>query len=36
MKKEAVAQGRRAEFVKDSQLQADCLVEIKPTGKTTR
>ena len=33
--KEAVAQGRRPETVKDSHLQADCLVEIKPTGKTT-
>ena len=30
--KEAVAQGRRAETVKDSHLQPDCLVEIKPTG----
>jgi hypothetical protein len=33
--KEAVAQGRRPETVKDSQLQPDCLVEIKPTGKKT-
>ena len=33
--KEAVARGRRPETVKDSQLQPDCLVEIKPTGKTT-
>ncbi len=33
--KEAVAAGRRPETVKDSHLQADCLVEIKPTGKTT-
>jgi hypothetical protein len=33
--KEAVAQGRRPETVKDSHLQPDCLVEIKPTGKTT-
>jgi Arylsulfotransferase (ASST) len=33
--KEAVAKGRRAETVKDSHLQPDCLVEIKPTGKTT-
>jgi Arylsulfotransferase (ASST) len=33
--KEAVAKGRRPETVKDSHLQADCLVEIKPTGKTT-
>ncbi|HEV2969316.1 MAG TPA: aryl-sulfate sulfotransferase [Pirellulales bacterium] len=33
--KEAVAKGRRPESVKDSHLQADCLIEIKPTGKTT-
>ena len=33
--KEAVAAGRRPETVKDSHLQPDCLVEIKPTGKTT-
>jgi hypothetical protein len=33
--KEAVAKGRRQETVKDSHLQPDCLVEIKPTGKTT-
>ena len=33
--KEAVAQGRRPETVKDSHLQPDCLVEIKPTGKKT-
>jgi hypothetical protein len=33
--KEAVAQGRRPETVKDSHLQPDCLVEINPTGKTT-
>jgi hypothetical protein len=33
--KEAVAQGRRPETVKDSHLQPDCLVEIKPTGRTT-
>jgi hypothetical protein len=33
--KEAVAMGRRPETVKDSHLQPDCLVEIKPTGKTT-
>lgn len=32
---EAIAQGRRPETVKDSHLQPDCLVEIKPTGKTT-
>src|SRR4029079_13685707 len=32
---EAVAQGRRPETVKDSHLQPDCLVEIKPTGPTT-
>lgn len=32
---EAVANGRRPETVKDSHLQADCLVEIKPTGPTT-
>jgi hypothetical protein len=32
---EAVAQGRRPETVKDSHLQPDCLVEIRPTGKTT-
>lgn len=29
---EAVAQGRRPETVKDSHLQPDCLVEIRPTG----
>jgi hypothetical protein len=29
---EAVAQGRRPETVKNSHLQPDCLVEIKPTG----
>jgi hypothetical protein len=33
--KEAVSQGRRPETVKDSRLQPDCLVEIKPTGKKT-
>jgi hypothetical protein len=33
--KEAIAQGRRPETVKDSHLQPDCLVEIKPTGKKT-
>ena len=33
--KEAVAKGRRPETVKDSHLQPDCLVEIKPTGKKT-
>ncbi len=33
--KEAIAQGRRPETVKDSHLQPDCLVEIKPTGRTT-
>ena len=33
--KEAVAAGRRPETVKDSHLQPDCLVEIKPTCKTT-
>src|SRR5262245_53430721 len=33
--KEAVAQGRRAETVKDSHLQPDCLVEIRPTGPKT-
>lgn len=32
---EAIAAGRRPETVKDSHLQPDCLVEIKPTGKTT-
>ncbi len=32
---EAVAHGRRPETVKDSHLQADCLVEIRPTGPTT-
>jgi hypothetical protein len=32
---EAVANGRRPETVKDSYLQPDCLVEVKPTGKTT-
>jgi hypothetical protein len=29
----AIAAGRRPETVKDSHLQPDCLVEIKPTGK---
>jgi len=33
--KDAVAQGRRAETVKDSHLQPDCLVEIRPTGPKT-
>jgi hypothetical protein len=33
--KAAVAAGRRPETVKDSHLQPDCLVEIKPTGKKT-
>src|SRR5436190_21355985 len=33
--KEALAQGRRAETVKDSHLQPDCLVEIRPTGPKT-
>jgi hypothetical protein len=33
--KEAVANGRRPETVKDSQLEPDCLVEIKPTGPTS-
>jgi len=33
--KEAVAQGRRPDTVKDSHLQPDCLVEIKPTGQKT-
>lgn len=32
---EAVANGRRPETVKDSHLQPDCLVEIKPTGPTS-
>jgi len=32
---EAIAQGRRPETVKDSHLQPDCLVEIKPTGQKT-
>lgn len=32
---EAIAQGRRPETVKDSHLQPDCLVEIKPTGPTS-
>jgi hypothetical protein len=32
---EAVAAGRRPETVKDSHLQPDCLVEIKPTGRNT-
>jgi hypothetical protein len=31
---EAVARGRRPETVKESHLQPDCLVEIKPTGPT--
>jgi hypothetical protein len=33
--KQAAAQGRRPETVNNSHLQPDCLVEIKPTGKTT-
>jgi Arylsulfotransferase (ASST) len=33
--KEAVAAGRRPETVKSSHLQPDCLVEIKPTGKSS-
>lgn len=33
--KEAIARGRRPETVQGSHLQPDCLVEIKPTGKTT-
>src|SRR5262245_9729472 len=32
---DAVAQGRRPESVKDSHLQPDCLVEIRPTGPKT-
>lgn len=32
---EAIAQGVPAEHVKDSHLQASCLVEIEPTGLTT-
>lgn len=32
---EAVAAGRRPETVKDSHLQPDCLVEIKPAGKNS-
>jgi hypothetical protein len=32
---QAVAQGRRPDTVKDSHLQPDCLVEIKPTGPST-
>jgi hypothetical protein len=32
---EAVAQGRKPESVKDSHVQADCLVEIRPTGLNT-
>jgi hypothetical protein len=32
---EAVAAGRRAETVGQSQLLVDCIYEIKPTGKTT-
>ncbi len=33
--KEAIAKGRWPGTVKDSHVQPDCLVEIKPTGKTT-
>jgi Arylsulfotransferase (ASST) len=33
--KAAIAAGRAPETVKDSHLQPDCLVEIKPTGKKT-
>jgi hypothetical protein len=33
--KEAVDQGRRPETVKESHLQPDCLVEIRPTGPKT-
>ena len=35
MKKKPSPAGRRPETVKGSHLQPDCLVEIKPTGKTT-
>jgi Spy/CpxP family protein refolding chaperone len=33
--KEAVAAGRRPEFAGDNNLLPDCLLEVKPTGKTT-
>jgi hypothetical protein len=33
--KEAVAAGRRTEFTGDNNLLPDCLLEVKPTGKTT-
>lgn len=32
---EAVARGRRPETIKDSHLQPDCLVEVRPTGPKT-
>ena len=32
---EAIAIGRRPEAIRDGHLTADCIVEIKPTGKTT-
>lgn len=32
---EAIEAGRAAENIPDSHLQPDCLIEIKPTGKTT-
>lgn len=34
-KEEAAAAGRRPELTGDRDLQADCLIEVKPTGKTT-
>ena len=35
MRRKPSPEGRRPETVKDSHLQPDCLVEIKPTGKKT-
>jgi hypothetical protein len=32
---EAIAAGRRADTLKDGHLMADCILEVKPTGKTT-
>src|SRR5205823_3160618 len=33
--KEAVAAGRRPDLVGDGGMRPDCLIEVKPTGKTT-
>lgn len=34
-KDEAIAAGRRTDTLKDGHLMADCILEVKPTGKTT-